>query len=462
MTGVELWLAFIGALDLRLRYGKLLLDKHDDFKTADDDIAGRMVIIARSWKKTAVQLDFIKQIWSSLDAEHQHIHEETLQILSTKLEIAVPQISKRWRYALAVKECLDKVTRELEEWQTRLDPSWYLIIRIADPAIDAQLAKTDIKSANNSSKSPLSVASRLRETLITEPKANERVFLPADDISEFRLSQLPFSTAGMLQKPRSSILIIDHAEYHPDTDLSVLTNDVRTLARQFRHVEPLEFNLFECFGVVQNRDPTTRESISFDFIFKIPRQMQEPQSLRAHLCSGTPYPLCNVFSIAKRLAISNIRPETDLIFHNGVSALGWSALTLRHGNTAWDQNLYYHPDRQGLLPEANYTMQHDIYSLGSLAVYEKSTNQPSLAQTLDKFPDFREASTKEVFVGPSTDVWPYRMGDKYSQVVIDCLTCMERENRDFGDETDFQDEDGVLIAVKYIEKILLQLDSISF
>jgi hypothetical protein len=45
------------------------------------------------------------------------------------------------------------------------------------------------------------------------------------------------------------------------------------------------------------------------------------------------------------------------------------------------------------------------------------------------------------------------MGNKFAQVVVNCLTCMDESNRDFGDKEDCQNEDAVLIGVKYIEKV---------
>ncbi|KAJ5820545.1 hypothetical protein N7474_006136 [Penicillium riverlandense] len=59
------------------------------------------------------------------------------------------------------------------------------------------------------------------------------------------------------------------------------------------------------------------------------------------------------------------------------------------------------------------------------------------------------------------EILPIKMGNKYAQVVVNCLTCMEDTNEDFGDQSQFEDEDGILIGVKYIEKILLQLSEIS-
>lgn len=291
-----------------------------------------------------------------------------------------------------------------------------------------------------------------------------------------------------MQQAGSCTLILDHAECHLDADSNILTKDVRSLARRLRNTEPVEFSLLECFGVVKNQDERTGRTDSFDFIFKIPGKMRKPRSLRDHLCSDSSHSLSDVFAIAKRLAISisyvhtlgfvhkNIQPETTLIFDNGISPLGWSALvgfrsvrmadgkTLRHGDAVWDRNLYRHPDRQGLLPEADYTMQHDIYSLGvcmleiglwkSFVAYDQS-GAPSLTQTTANFPDISSSNAKDMFVTLATDVLPKRMGDKFARVVVNCLTCMDQANHDFGDEEDFQDEDGVLIGVKYIEKASL-------
>lgn len=46
-----------------------------------------------------------------------------------------------------------------------------------------------------------------------------------------------------------------------------------------------------------------------------------------------------------------------------------------------------------------------------------------------------------------------RMGTRYSEVVVTCLTCLGPGNTDFGDESEFQDEDGIQIGVRYIEKV---------
>jgi hypothetical protein len=50
------------------------------------------------------------------------------------------------------------------------------------------------------------------------------------------------------------------------------------------------------------------------------------------------------------------------------------------------------------------------------------------------------------------------VGPKYSNVVVSCLSCLDRDN---GDESEFQDSDGVVIGVKYIERVLFELQQIA-
>ena len=46
-------------------------------------------------------------------------------------------------------------------------------------------------------------------------------------------------------------------------------------------------------------------------------------------------------------------------------------------------------------------------------------------------------------------------------MVETCLTCLDKDNIDFGDEDEFADEDGVVLGVRYIEKVLGALHQVS-
>ncbi|KAK4171417.1 hypothetical protein QBC36DRAFT_382580 [Triangularia setosa] len=184
--------------------------------------------------------------------------------------------------------------------------------------------------------------------------------------------------------------------------------------------------------------------------------------------------------------------------------------TNRLGDTAWHRNLYRHPARQGLCILERYVMQHDIYSLGvclleiglwrSLVWYPSmsgstiSSQYPPNKGTVDRpvptpplspsIPvpgfalqlrkhlsdrDFERAYLpgatswiKEDLIILARQSLPQRMGQLYTEVVVDCLTCLDDGNDQFGDWGEREKKlDMVAIGVKFVEKILGRMEEIS-
>jgi hypothetical protein len=457
-----------------------------------------------------LQLDFILRVWNDLDEEHQSIQNQILQVLVSKLTIAISKIEsvikkpghatgakeehrqrpvsvKRWKYVL-LKECLDKAIEDLENWQRMFDPTWFLIMRVASPLIDAELAKDNPQHAS------FSTAHHLRDALKDDPQMNVHVFLPQDGLKSAQILDIPFSSAKNARRAGSSEwLILDSVTCDPQANLTLVMRDVRDLARKLSYADPITFGLLKCPGVIKELDPSSRQPTLFQFVFRTPKDMCHPQSLRSSLISGEAnHPLSDRFRIAKQLSKSvsyihtygfvhkNICPETILTFKDGESSLGSSFLigfekfrtaegrTLRSGDSAWEKDLYRHPHRQGLTPVEDYIMQHDIYSLGvcllevglweSFIIYDHEGKNPSpsaaLGLTLESPESRNPFSIKHHLVSLARDILPRRMGTRYAEVVETCLTCLDENNADFGDEREFVDADGILVAVRYIEKAI--------
>lgn len=108
-------------------------------------------------------------------------------------------------------------------------------------------------------------------------------------------------------------------------------------------------------------------------------------------------------------------------------------------------------------------MQHDIYSLGvcllevgmweSLVYYndDLTTIKSSIVNELPEGCD--SITVKDSLVHFARIILPQRIGTKYARVADTCLTCLDEENVDFGDEREFQDADGILVGARYIEKV---------
>lgn len=269
--------------------------------------------------------------------------------------------------------------------------------------------------------------------------------------------------------------------------------DVRDLARKMQHGNPKTFGLLDCKGVVKEMDvsePVQRPY--FTLVFKAPIGLKRPRSLRDCIMNEKEdNSLSDRITIARELAKAvnyvhvfgfvhkNIRPETVLTFWNPADdtystfLVGFDNFrneqgqTYLRGDDAWEKNLYRHPSRQGNSPIEEYSMQHDIYSLGvclleiGLWVSFVSFNERSL----DSIPSSAlelslsdgglpsPAALKDHLVALAKRHLPRCMGRKYTEVVKTCLTCLDRENTDFGDESELLDESGILVGVRYIEKV---------
>jgi hypothetical protein len=149
--------------------------------------------------------------------------------------------------------------------------------------------------------------------------------------------------------------------------------------------------------------------------------------------------------------------------------------TYGHRDSSWEKNIYRHPHQQGFSSHEYYLMQDDIYALGvclleiglwqSFVICDKEDGIPQSGSGIDlsgaltiKEETKRALRIKELFIAAAQERLPIMVGPKYSNVVVSCLSCLDRDN---GDESEFQDSDGVVIGVKYIERVLFELQQIA-
>ena len=255
-----------------------------------------------------------------------------------------------------------------------------------------------------------------------------------------------------------------------------------------------------CDGVIKIQN-SPGAITGYDFVFNVPTPLHTPRSLRDILLT----PPANValnerFSLASLLSRSvffmhasnfvhkSIRPDNIIVFQDSSSQLGRpflvgferfrkdTTVTHRFGDDLWERNLYRHPQRQGIAPDEDFSMQHDIYSLGvvlleiglNTSFAWPKTNDNGLIQwspntdlglfdNHDHHKPGKARSVKRKFVNMAGEELPSLMGNKYTQVVVSCLTCLDKDNEGFGDESEFEDEDGILVGVRFIEKVSLNL-----
>jgi len=466
-----------------------------------------------------------------MEEEHREVYEQTLRVFLGKLQI-VTLILRRLvkprsdtvgmaceNFELAPKklkfafqrENLDKAIEDLEVWQRTADHSWFLLMKIADPQVDAALEAPDeyIESTASTAVSIPSTAvirAGLEEWSLASTTGSAGMSLKAEELQKMSLTPVLHSDSIFLAKRQYSngdvaAYILNHIQCEPASKYQIIKKDTRDLARKLQHDESNTFGLLSCKGFVTERDTTGPvPSIVFTLVFRAPTGLVRPRTLREILKTTTlPDSLTDRLNIAQALAKSvsyvhtfgfvhkNVRPEAFMCFSDpetGASVTGGQSVYLvgfenfrreegrthRTGDDAVERNLYRHPSRQGYSPREDYIMQHDIYSLGvcllevglwySFIEYSSRDQAPVFADHLGISEQRGSEAThqlkefgKELLLSHARKELRQCMGTKYAEIVETCLTCLDPENADFGDETDFEDQDGIRVGVRYIEKV---------
>ncbi len=291
-----------------------------------------------------------------------------------------------------------------------------------------------------------------------------------------------------------------------------MLRDIRQFARELRDADPFTFGLLDCKGILKEAQGAFPAGLAF--VFRVPPTHPHPESLRGRLLGGADRAhgsLSERLALAQQIAAAvsavhlygfvhkNIRPETILLFRQSLgeggagagsetaALVGFDVLreaegrTRRMGDADWERNLYRHPQRQGLALEFDYEMRHDIYSLGvclleiglwaSFVGYHRDSagvsglgpglsvlGEDMSGPKLMKNPEQVREGLLQLARSP-----PLRrqMGTLCARVVETCLTCLDTDNVDFGDDKEFQDEDGVAVGVWYIDKVVVRLGEIN-
>lgn len=396
--------------------------------------------------------------------------------------------ARRAKYAVWVKNSLTTVLEDLKDWSGVFDMSWFLIIRQSDTTIDHELSP--IKASDDPSLSTLKeLRKSISSTIDSQPEAEKAPIFVSLDLFGDTPVKLEYSPVELWAGASgTSSFLVD-----PPNEISTLAN-VCNLAKRLSIVEPIQFGILRCRGVLRVLpDSTDVNALATRFVFSLPNHLSEPRSLRKLILTDfAAQALDDRFLLATQLAKAvmfvhsagfvhkNIRPETILILQDDKKELqtvltGFQNFrldegrTLLRGDALWETNLYRHPTRQGVQPEEMYSMQHDIYSLGvclleigisdSLVLYGSNESPTANALLTDKIDApvknarKRAFETKRALVGIAEDLLPAKMGRKYTEIVVTCLTCLDKSDNSFGDEAEFLDENGLLVGVRFIEKV---------
>ena len=346
--------------------------------------------------------------------------------------------------------------------------------------------------------------------------AKPTVLLGGVDESDY--DKLPDSSLLNLRSSAEAPRLLEYRNYSDSLDKETTNSigrTVRDLAVSLQKSDPSTMGILGCCGY--SADPLNSR---FALHFPYPAGGKNPRSLRNLLTDprnkerGLVHPINDRINLACKIASAvlyvhscdlvhkNIRPANILIFEPDADpnveaakfaqypyAVGEPYLVgfegIRKAEAAsqrlevkdWEQNIYLPPERHRLAAGDEFTMRHDIYSLGvvllEIAMWSAFTDRKGIGQRLWKKTTTTPATEQGVakdrlsiltpealqteFLRIANSQVPRLLGNKYRDVVIACLTGLRYEEG----EHLLDDADGLVVGRAYITRVMRKLEDIS-
>lgn len=388
---------------------------------------------------------------------------------------------------------LDSFVKRVEKHIIALELSSQLLSRLTS----TQPVESPIVPTSRFPGSPEILTQHVRGLLDTRSKGELRhpPFIAAEAFEQ--LSALgPNTVSAWHAKSRDDgrHVILNDTAYSEDLPPYVIKKTVQELAYLLSPLEVTNCSLPQCTALI------CHTSVKYTYALSLPEAHLTPISLRSKydekevsLSVKISYAraLCRaiMFLHTANSVHKNIRPENIIVSKRSSSGekklclIGLEQIRAELAHSAlrpdmeWYKNLYRHHSRQGLLMQEFYQMQHDMYSLGvcllelglwySFVVTDYSgglqTPMPNPKLELDGLEKgkIRAKVVQDKFIDMANNHLPAKAGNVYTDVVLSCLTCLEKEEHNrFQIPQNLKDDAGLLVGVEFVKKIMGRLDEI--
>lgn len=514
MSGADLAVAGVvlavpGIIDLCIKYGQFLKDKVVAYRNMSNIVKLDRFIVQLVEGELHTLLMFFRSIHGHMTTAFKDETLQLFQVLRALLESVQQQLPRpepgkleKLSFSFHGSKVLSKACQDLEDWHTRFMRRAVVFLFFGGHDI------TDASNAFDDQTRAISRIKRIRNAL-ADPQ------LVSQGNSKLNLGDID-ATATFERVDESNMYVVDkgqeviefRAYNHIDT---TKTNKIRILVRniaaKLSTVDPSIMGLLACNGYSTQRMPDR-----FALHFQYPSGKTNPRTLhhllvdKLNKAAGICHSMSDRIDLARKLASAilylhschfvhkNIRPTNIIIFDpipgDGIDpksmvypyAVGEPYIVgfdeIRNADAAtdmllvedWEKNIYLHPDRHRMQPGDEFTMRHDIYSLGvvllEISLWNSFTNRAGIGKYL--WEDVRGSDAAKKVLLPAEELKamylklahamvPRAIGNKYRDVVVSCLGGLENEERGGL----LEDQDGIVVGSAYISQIMGKLEEIS-
>ncbi|KAI4274256.1 MAG: hypothetical protein L6R38_006150 [Xanthoria sp. 2 TBL-2021] len=434
-------------------------------------------------------------------ALHLKSLEERLRERLLKLEVDPGGLASRSAWALWRKKDLEKLLKELGDWIRR---AWVIYA-----AIDAESKSNRAVTGQQSSEERMGNLVELFSRLSVRPVHSRALSKPFNDLKAQGEPSRRFAVTSSGTHQVGDVRLIFEYMYKPYSDnlaadeIDMIGSATRDLASVLYHSNPEQTRILKCHGYCH--DPRTRR---FGLLYELPPSKiwavnaaghARVLSLREYLNRTPHYPLNHKLSLCCNIAQAvlyvhlvgwvhkSIRPDNILIFENETSdesdhdygaqndedarrrrefpftlngaylagfeyARSIKALSDRTSDAEWRVNIYRHPKRQHLIQNEEYTMAHDIYSLGVVLLEVGLWGSNGFTPFQKREAIFKNIAPDEVKTvlldiarGTKMDGVAVFLGERFADLVAFCLNIEEKQE---------------VATAAFVQEIWLKLDGI--
>lgn len=489
-----------GIIDLCIKYGTFLKEKHTLYQSMDADMKLYNLISNLVNGEMNDVLMFFESVDDKLSPDIQGQIKNLLILLHDELDALKALITKdpgarqRLGYSAHRAQKIQKKCSSLEEWHVRFLRRATVLMLFGNfsPATDNKAVKAAASRA-------IARIQRIRGAIMGPDP--DKVFL-GQLPNGARLHPIPTSSAMLLVQDNGSHSLAEIKGYGSASDVdkkNVALEVTKALALRLAWADPKTMGMLRSDGFW---DDTNFHR--FVLQFPCPDGMKNPRTLQDLLTEtvnekGLVHSLTDRVNLAKKITSGllfvhaagflhkKVNPTSVVVYerkdekypdHLGEPFLvGYDQIRKADHASArlkvedWKENIYLHPVRHRLRPGDEFTALHDIYSLGvvllEIACWSSFTNRNGIGkhlwipQTVKK--DGKAVAShpmlmppdklKEQYLRLAKKKIPPILGTSYYEVVVSCLEGLP-------------DEDGTLqhsMAISdssYIQQVMEMLEQI--
>jgi hypothetical protein len=491
-------LAIPGLIDLCIKYGDFLRSKISNYKHMRELSRVYELVTSLVEGEMSDLLHFLKNIEHKLPAPTRIDLLRLFQVLRDRLELVktiLPEdkagVLDKLKFSFRDKKLLDRACEDLEQWQTRFLRRAVTYLFFGDLSISN---KTDESARQDR---VIERVKRIRAAITSEDAVTATVTLKLEDFADSTTFEDVSGTKFVVADKKELVEYRRYVGSMVSGQVKHLLLTVRELATRLHNVDPAVMGLLNCTGF-SNDIIGHRLALRFHY----PTGQDNPRSLEQLLADKQPpkHSISDRIALASKVASAilylhscgfvhkNIRPSNILIFDDAVPddkrtkymthpyAIGEPYLMGFDGvrkadaksnmirGEEWRENIYLHPDRHRMAEGDEFTMAHDVYSLGvvllEIALWASVTESEPVGKYLwekGKQKILEPETLRKTYIDLSKSLVPRYVGDKYRDVVVSCLEGL----RDEEENGQLADQDDIIVGSAYISQVMSKLEEIS-